>query len=212
MRRLLSACLSVLMMILAPQIAVADVNFAGFASIVYGKTLTDDDEQDTYYGTNNDGQYRDCSLLGLRMDTDLGNNLSFAAQAVVYGENGYSPQFDWAYAKVDFTPQWSVSVGRTRIPLFMYSAYQNVAYAYPWIKPPHGVYGIPRFKSFDGAQLQYSTSFGEWISSVQAWIGSIRERLTENNLDSVMDLDRNMGLAMAHGARLADAPWRIYGK
>ena len=182
-------------LMLAPLLQAADLDFAGFASLVYGKTITDDRRQQDLYGMSNDGNYREMSLLGLRVDAGLLDNVSFTAQMVAYGKDDFDPGFDWAYATIGLAPGLNVSVGRTRIPLFMYSSYQDVAYAYPWIKPPFSVYGIPQFKSVDGGQLQYQANMGEWISNLQLWMGSTSERLTENGLDADLELDNNMGVA-----------------
>lgn len=179
-----------------PCVAMAaDINFAGFASMVYGKTITDDDKEGELYEMSNDGEYSDMNLLGLRMDSNLRDDLSVTVQAVAYGKNDYDPEFDWAYATIELDPEWRLSVGRTRIPLFMYSSFQDVGFAYPWIKPPFAVYGVPQFKSVDGAQLQYRTNLGQWVSNIQGWIGNTEERLQENNLDSDLIMDRNMGAA-----------------
>lgn len=176
------------------------IDVAGFASIAYGKTLSNDkqhaDKKGGMYGMTNDGAMRDLSLVGLRANTQINDTgLSFTAQVVVYGADDFKPSFDWVYATYQFDPSWSLSVGRTRTPLFMYSAYQDVSYAYTWIKPPFSVYGIPQFKSVDGLKLRHQGLVGEWASDVQLWLGSIREDLIENSLDSELVLDHTLGLA-----------------
>ena len=74
---------------------------AGFASFAYARAL-DDDPKGGQKGINfgsitEEGEYRDFNRLGLRLDMDLGDNLSFATQAVMRGSEDYEPDFDWIY-------------------------------------------------------------------------------------------------------------------
>lgn len=184
-----------------PEFSVAAaIDVAGFGSFVYGKTFSDDtkltDKKSGMYGMTNDGGMRDLSLMGLRVNSNLSNSdLSFTAQAVVYGADNFKPTFDWAYGTYHFDQGWEVSLGRTRTPLFMYSAFQDVSYAYPWIKAPHSVYGVPQFKSIDGLNVRHKGVMGEWASDFQFWMGNIREDLNANGLESKLILNRSAGLA-----------------
>lgn len=194
----LKSSFAVCLGLLSVNVLANKIDFAGFASFVYSKTISDDSRHGALYSMSNDGDMRDLSLLGLRINTSTEQyGLSFTAQAVMYGRDDYKPEFDWAYATIDLGKGWDISLGRTRTPLFMYSSYQDVAYAYPWIKPPYSVYGIPQFKSVDGLKLRNQTTFGDWASDLQIWYGMTRERLTENDLDTDLELDNNTGVAWA---------------
>lgn len=158
-------------------------NLAGFASFVYAKAIDDDDAN----GLNNEtiteeGEYRDFNKLGLRLDVDLDNNLSFATQAVMRGENDYDPDFDWIYLSYNINPNLKLSVGKTTIPLYMYSDYLDTSYAYQWIEPPHSVYGAGTVKSTEGLRLSWRASMGGlWSSYLTIWGGDTDEALPEVN-------------------------------
>lgn len=165
-------------------------NLAGFASFVYAKAIDDDPSTDpntgeTHRGVNygsitEDGEYRDFNKLGLRLDVDLGNKLSFATQAVMRGENDYDPDFDWIYLSYSINPNLKLSVGKTTIPLYMYSDYLDTSYAYQWIEPPHSVYGSGTVKSTEGVRVSWRTGLGGlWSSYLTVWGGDTNEPLAE---------------------------------
>lgn len=180
-----------------PVLASYQLEFSGFASIVANKTFQKDsgNQGNRYDRMSASANMRDLSLLGLRLNLDFDNKLSFTTQAVMYGEDDFKPSFDWIYASYDINNSWQVSLGRTRTPIFMYSAYQDVSYAYTWLSPPHSVYGVPRFKSVDGIQIRHRAMLGEWASDVQFWYGSIKENLKTNDLDGELLLRNNVGVA-----------------
>src|SRR5690554_1507891 len=204
--RIFSYCTMVLCLgaFSSTTVAANKVDFAGFATLAYSKTLTGQDDTEgegkgkagEYYGMSKDGDARQLSLLGLRGNVAFDDyRLTLTAQAVMYGNDDYKPKFDWIYASYDLGAGWSVEAGRTRTPLFMYSAYQDVSYAYTWLKTPFTVYGIPQFKSVDGVKLRHQSMMGDWLSDVQIWYGTIQERLQENGLDSDLKLKDNIGIA-----------------
>lgn len=166
----------------------ADMKFAGFASFVYGKTISEPKEGDYSDDITAEGSERAMNKLGLRMDADLKDNLSFTTQLVAKGSNDYDPEVDWMFAKLDLRPDLSLSIGKMRLPLFYYSDYLDVSYAYQWITPPDSVYS-GGFDSLDGLKLRYVTDIGGWNSDVQLWIGDTDE-------DTLL-IDDSQGIAWA---------------
>jgi hypothetical protein len=65
----------------------------------------------------------------------------------------------WAYFNYRINENWEVHVGRQRIPMYYYSQFQDVGFAYPWIDPPPELYGWEA-TNYDGASLRYTNSFG----------------------------------------------------
>lgn len=178
--------------------AQAQFEFSGFASLVASKVITNNNsnQSSNYDAMGKEFSMRDLSLLGLRGNIQLEDNLSLTAQAVVYGYDDYKPRFDWIFASYNLSADWQLSVGRMRTPLFMYSAYQDVSYATPWLSPPYTVYGIPKLMSFDGIKLRYQTLLGgSWSSDVQLWYGLIDEQLRTNDLDGRLRMRNTTGLA-----------------
>lgn len=178
--------------------ADGDIEFAGFASFVYEKTITDDREESTINGSSisNEGNERDGNRFGLRMNADLKDNLTFTGQLVARGNDDYDPEVDWMFATFQLQPGLELSVGKMRVPLFTYSDYLDVGYAYQWVSPPYSVYGVPSFTSYDGIQLNYNFYLGEsWSSQVLVWAGNVEEPLVEMG-GNVLTIDDAVGAAL----------------
>jgi hypothetical protein len=179
----------------------ADINFAGFASLVYAKTITDDTKEGTFYGMSNDGEYRDFNKLGFRMDVDMKDNLTFTAQVLAQGAENYDPTFDWIFATYQIHPEVAISAGRIRVPVFMYSDYIDTSYAYQWIEPPIAVYNLAQtpFRSIEGIKLAYTTNMGDWTSELLLWGGKGEDDFTESGVDADLILEDSLGAAWTVG-------------
>ncbi len=156
-----------------------DFNFAGFASFVYAKTITDDEGEllGPTSDISRDGESRDFNKLGFRMHKYLGDDLSFTTQVVAYGYDDYEPDFDWAYLSYNINPNVKVDLGRIRMPIFQYSDYLDTGYAYQWISPPYAVYNKSFLKSLEGAKITYLSNIGDWSSEFSAYVGEASETI-----------------------------------
>ena len=171
--------------------AQAEVNFNGFANIVAGKASSGD----TQWGYDDDVDFKQDSLFALQASSDLGEGLSVTAQVIARGEDDWDAEFEWAYIAYDLNESTRILAGRQRAPLYMYSDYLDVSYAYPWITPPEGVYNLELSK-FDGISASYSFSVGEFDTSVQAFFGS------DNDDINVQGIEINSNFDQIHGAAL----------
>ncbi|MCP3923541.1 MAG: porin [Desulfobacterales bacterium] len=173
-------------LLLSTQQAMAndtDFEFAGFASFVYAKTISDSDEGELLGPTSDisrNGEARDFNKFGFRMSKDLGDGLSFTTQVVAYGYDDYEPDFDWAYLSYKFNPKVKVDFGRIRMPIFQYSDYLDTGFAYQWISPPYTVYNKSFLKSLEGAKITYLSDIGEWSSELSAYAGEASETIDIN--------------------------------
>lgn len=147
--------------------AHAEVTFNGFANIVAGQASSGD----TLWGYDDDISFKTDSLFALQASTDLGEGLSATAQIMSRGENDWDAEFEWAYIGYEVNDDFKVLMGRQRLPLYMYSDFVDVSYAYPWISPPRGVYGI-ELNRFDGVSGHYNFTLGEFDSTLSVVYGS----------------------------------------
>jgi hypothetical protein len=105
------------------------------------------------------------SLAGIQIKKDFTPTLSATMQLVSRGDNTnyrpYTPTVDWAYAswKPNADSAWTFQAGRKRIPLYYYSDYLYIGYAYPWVRPAPDVYGWPIY-AYDGVNATYETQLG----------------------------------------------------
>lgn len=199
----LKAAVGMAVFVLASTNALAektDFDFAGFASLAYGKAISDKKEG-SMYALNADGEYRDFNKLGFRLNADMHNNLTFTAQLLAQGADDYQPTFDWIFATYQLNPELAVSVGRIRVPVFMYSDTLDTSYAYPWIEPPKSVYNLSQtpFKSMEGVKFAYTTMMADWSSELLVFTGHAQDRFTESGVDADLILENATGVAWTVG-------------
>ncbi len=173
--------------------ASAEVRINGFASIYGG--ITTDSDQDKLFGYDDDVAFNPESLFGLQVSADISEKLTATAQLLARGENDYDADFEWAYLTYSFNDEMSLSAGRIRIPLFMYSEYLDVGYAYPWARTPQAVYDV-NFNNMDGLRFNYATSLGMWDAELQAVYGKFDGDLNIGGVPTASTLENFAGLSL----------------
>lgn len=166
--------------------ASAEIRLNGFGSVAIGTVVEGEEFLADYAKT---GIYdTDLSLdpdttLGLQVSTYFTEEFSLIAQAAVHGASDYNPEIDWLYLNYYFTPELSVQVGRKRLPLYYYSDYLDIGYAYYWIRPPPDVYTW-QITNYNGISLLYEFALGQWDTSLNIYYGS--EESEDNDLLSLL--------------------------
>jgi hypothetical protein len=150
--------------------AFAEIQINGFANLIGGMTLDDDE---AVYDYDSDFTFDPASVFGLQVRGDVSDKLSATAQLVGRGSDDYDASFEWAYMTYVVNNNVSISAGRIRLPLFKYSASLDVGYSYHWLTPPDSVYGIA-FNNIDGVRLDYSTYSGDWEYGAQFTVGRVQ--------------------------------------
>ncbi|MBV1911831.1 MAG: hypothetical protein KUG78_21235 [Kangiellaceae bacterium] len=153
------------------QVAAAEINFSGFATIAGGVTF---DEDESLEGYDDNFSFDNGSVLAIQASSDLGDGWGVTAQLLARGSEAWDVNAEWAYLSYDASDEWRLLFGRQRAPFYMYSDFLDVSYAYHWIKPPTGVYSLP-FDVFDGIGSLYSSTLGEFDSTVHIAYGSNRD-------------------------------------
>lgn len=117
------------------------------------------------------------SLVGFQLKKEFSPTLSATAQMLVRANNpnrGSRPTLDWAYLtwQPSADSAWTVQAGQFRIPLYYYSDYLYIGYAYPWVRPAPDVYGWPIY-AYQGANVTYRTQLGatDWAGTFHVWGG-----------------------------------------
>ncbi|UCG18506.1 MAG: hypothetical protein JSU84_08200, partial [Thiotrichales bacterium] len=149
--------------------AYADWN--GFASV--GAVWFSNPHADFVYNNLSSGAGRTHNV-DFGLDTNLGiqwsgvpaSGVRLNGQTVVARDaaNRVMPSLTLANLNLDLSSNFSVTLGRTQNPNFLYSDYRQVHYALPWVRPPREVYGITSIFNYDGVQanieLMRSGEFG----------------------------------------------------
>ncbi len=134
------------------------------------------------YEKNKGFQLNQESLLGLQIKKEFSPTLSATTQLVMRANNpneGSRPTVDWLYAtwQPSADSAWTFQVGKMRIPLYYYSDYLYIGYAYPWVRPAPDVYGWPIY-AYNGANVSYRTQLGssDWAATATAWTGGYTQK------------------------------------
>lgn len=122
------------------------------------------------------------SLLGAQVTADLTAQLSAVVQVISEEnyDNTYRPHVEWANIKYQFTPDFSVRVGRTVLPTALLSDTRKVGYTYAWVRPPLETYRLAPLTNSDGVDASYRLRFGELANTVQLGIGRKDSGLSNN--------------------------------
>lgn len=162
--------------------SVAEVNLSGFSSINAGKVLSGTGVE--HYGVeptfladypnvsayNEEWDFEPESLFGLQVSADLTEGLSATAQIVARGVNEWKPKFEWAYISYELNDNWTIQAGKKRLPLFYYSDFYDVGYAYIWMRPPADNYTWQIF-NYTGMNALYTTDIGDWSLTANIYTG-----------------------------------------
>ena len=152
----------------------AEIKLNGFGSfavgtVVKGKEFLADFPKTGIYDT--DLSTAPDTTLGLQLSSYFTDDFSLIAQVAVHGARDYDPDVDWLYLNYYVTPKLSVQAGRKRLPLYYYSDYFDVGYAYYWIRPPPDVYTW-QITNYNGVSLLYETALGQWDTSLNLYYGT----------------------------------------
>ena len=154
--------------------------FSGFGSLSMAR-LSDDNLTFLDYD-NKKWRYEGDTVLGLQLTGNLMDRLSLTAQVVSrgydeYDPDSFEPQLEWLFLAYQLDSQWRVRLGRMRTPHYMYSETIDVGYTYIWARPPIDVYAtiMSPFSHFDGADIQYLTTFNDMELDIRLFGGHINK-------------------------------------
>lgn len=165
--------------------AFADVQINGFANLIGGMTL---DDNETVYDYDSDFSFDPASVFGLQVRGEVSDKLSATAQLVGRGKDDYDADFEWAYMTYAVNNNTNISAGRLRMPLFKYSSSLDIGYSYHWLTPPDAVYGID-FNNIDGVRIDYSNFSGDWEYGVQLTAGRVETDTTISGTPASLELE-----------------------
>lgn len=180
----------------------ADVTINGFASIVGGMTTS---EGETPSGKNtfeadaptegiydDDISFKPDSNYGIQITGDLMNNLRVIGQLTGAGGEDFEAEVSWAYVSYDLTDTVNLQAGRQRLPLFFYSDFLDVAYAYHWIRVPT-VLAAGAVDTFEGAKLSWSPSGDQWDYRFEVYGGAGDESIEQ--LQGDVNFEKILGMS-----------------
>ncbi|MDT8999535.1 hypothetical protein RQP53_09675 [Paucibacter sp. APW11] len=128
------------------------------------------------------------SRLGLQGTLNFSDDLSLTAQGVVRGvAKKAKVNLEWLYLSYNISPKWTIQAGRKRVPLLNYSDFQDVSFAFPWIRVPFDVYGW-EITNYNGVNLTFRDDFKGWAVKSNVYAGS--EDFKDNPMAKISGPDK----------------------
>ncbi len=149
--------------------AANDLMINGFMNVTAGVTDTDEITSDGYDDTVSFDRQ---TMMGLQLYKQVNDKTSATVQLVARGYEDFDVKASWLYFTYAISDNTEVRMGRLRTPLYHFSDFLEVGYAYNWISPPSIMYLQNEFSSFNGADITHRFSLDGGIDgSVQGYIG-----------------------------------------
>ncbi|MEC7941489.1 MAG: hypothetical protein VX212_13775 [Pseudomonadota bacterium] len=167
-----------------------NIRISGFGSVGIGKS----DNAIGYAGyTDEKLDWEQETLAGVQFDFQVNERAKFVTQVVANSRYDYDPKFEMAYASYDFD-SFTARAGKLRLPLFFYSDFTDLGYAYPMIRPSQELYENIVLKGYTGADLLIPIELEDSSLLLQplVGIGTIDE---EDSIVGEVKLDQLYGLS-----------------
>jgi opacity protein-like surface antigen len=154
-------------------------SFSGFGTLgAVHSSESQADFSDNPFKPNGAGYTRPWSLavdsrIGGQVTAHFNTQLSAVVQVISeqLSDNTYRPHVEWANVKYQFTPEFSVRLGRTVLSSFLFADTRKVGYANPWVRPPVELYNLVPVTNSDGVDLTYTARVGEFVHTLVATYG-----------------------------------------
>lgn len=176
-----------------PPSHAGDLKWSGFASLVAGRTFgpcVDDVTMATEFQGKCTRFIADWShaavqtgrwhldretRAGLQMDWSATPDLTFTTQVTARTLDDQHLNLEWAYVTYKPAPAWKLQIGRKRLPLYLYSDFQDVGFAYATVRPFPDVYGWD-IVNYNGASLTHYRDLGDWALRLEVYGGAESSR------------------------------------
>lgn len=158
-----------------------DINFSAFISVGLARTT----KKEGFFPGKIDEHlgFSPNTVLGMQMTYKINDKFDMVGQLVsrsnsknAVGRADWQLESDWAYISYKATSQLQLRAGRLRLPIYLYSDYLEVGYAYPWISPPTEVYYEEEITTYEGSDAIYNLALSEnWELSLQGFFGGLND-------------------------------------
>jgi len=204
--KLLTASIMAAGLTLGATAQAADVRINGFMSVVGGTTLSEGTARSHLTGAeskstftadsvtlgvyDDDISFKPDTNYGIQISSNLGSGLSVTGQITGNGGEDFEANVAWAYISYDLSDTWTLQAGRQRLPLFYYSDFLDVAYAYHWLRTPQQTAGA-LIDTFEGVKFSYANTTDNWDWNFSAFGGAGDEDIGQGFTGKMEDM---MGL------------------
>ncbi len=151
----------------------------GFASVGVGMASNDAG----FYGYSEDLEWQPDSVVGLQMTFNVNEQTEATVQLQARGADDWDPEIEWAFLAYTFDNGAKLRGGKLRLPLYMYSDYLEVGYAYAFARPSVDVYSLVDFSSYTGADAIIPVELGSTTLTFQPFTGMLTDDVSGGELD-----------------------------
>lgn len=108
---------------------------------------------------------------GVQAEWKLSRELSGVVQVSARTLDDQAVNLEWAYLSYSPNPEWKIQLGRKRIPLYYYSDFQDVGFAYNTVRPSPDVYGWD-VVNYNGVSVSTQRNLGDWTMRAEVYTGA----------------------------------------
>ena len=184
---------SLLAIAIASPAMANDININGFLSV--GASMLDDNKA-SVAGADNQGGFKQDTILGLQVSKQINDTTSATGQLVSRGSDDYSTEAAWAFVTYAANDDLDLRMGRLRVPAFYYSDFLEVGYTYNSIRPAEEVYRLP-FSSVDGIDVTQRFSSGDIDGTLQFYYGRYQGDFKTSDASYDADFRNVTGIALS---------------
>ena len=185
---------SLLAIAIASPAMADDININGFLSV--GASMLDDNKA-SIAGADNQGGFKQDTILGLQVSKQINETTSATGQLVSRGSDDYSTEAAWAFVTYAANDDLDLRMGRLRVPAFYYSDFLEVGYTYNSIRPAEEVYRLP-FSSVDGIDVTQRFYSGDIDGTLQFYYGRYQGSFeTSDGISYDADIRNVTGIALS---------------
>ena len=163
------------------------LSLSGFASIGAGRINHSDA---TIMDYTDEWSFRSDSIVGGQAQYRLSDHLSATTQLVARGfsfdgTDEFDPVVEWLFLTYRWSPETSFRLGRMRAPLYFLSDSLEIAYSYPWVRPPINTYtfALSTISIFDGVDFSTIIELESADLEIQLYIGATKREYLEVEFD-----------------------------
>jgi hypothetical protein len=126
------------------------------------------------------------SRIGGQITANFSDRLSAVVQADIQQQpdGKHTPDVEWANIRYQITSDFSMRVGRIRLPKFLVSDTREIGYSYTWVRPPMEMYMLAPVANSDGVDISYRLRLGDFVNTMQASYGSREVEFPDGAVDT----------------------------
>lgn len=165
------------------NVTSAELNLSGFGTLAFGSVVDGDGYIAEY---PNLGVYEDEydfgqeTRLGLQGTAVFNDEISGTLQLMTRANNDYDIEVEWLYVTYQYSSNANIQAGRMRMPVYYYSDFMDVGFAFPWVRIPSDTYSLD-VTNFNGIKSNWSFSAGSTDIGLSLYLGK-----EENPSDELM--------------------------